>query len=125
MALFGKRMGGGRRSADRSQSVLPALVTTISGSRSAVVLDVSSTGARVRGVKLPREGSYMKFKVEGTEVYATVQWCAGELRGLAFDTVLTVQQIGQMRRKAEHAQFSEASITDRLALQEWAHGVAR
>ncbi len=125
MAPFGKRLGGGRRGADRSQSVLPALVTTIAGSRSAILLDVSSTGARVAGPNLPRTGGFLKFKVEGTEVYATVQWCSEELRGIQFDTVLTDQQVSALRFEAANAHLTEISIASGLALQDWTLGLAR
>ncbi len=125
MAVFGKRIGGGRRRADRTQSVLPALVTTVTGSRSAVLLDVSSTGAKVKGTDLPEAGGFVKFKVEGTEVYATVQWCDGEMCGIAFETALTAFQVDHVRREADQARFTEVSISGRLAMQDWAVGIAR
>ena len=55
MNAFGKASGGGRRGADRQTAPLMVLVSTLSRTLEAVLVDLSATGARITGGELPAE----------------------------------------------------------------------
>ena len=61
---FGKQGGGGRRGAPREAAPLLAVYTTVTKSHEVVLVDVSSTGARLRGPNLPEAGDELFVSVE-------------------------------------------------------------
>lgn len=50
---FGKRGGGGRRGAPREAAPLLAVYTTVTQSHEVILVDVSRSGARLRGSQVP------------------------------------------------------------------------
>ena len=56
MNAFGKSAGGGRRTAPREVTPLLAVYTSVTRSHSALLVDVSNTGARLRAPELPEAG---------------------------------------------------------------------
>ena len=71
---FGKCQGGGRRRAARGK--YPCIVTyrTLLRFDSAFLIDVSKTGARLRGETLPGVGEDLVLNIEGQSTFATVAW---------------------------------------------------
>ena len=88
MSSFGKREGVGRRSTARAAPPLSGLLTTLHGTRLAVVIDVSATGAQVRGEDLPPKWTDLFINLEGVVAFATVRWADGDRRGIEFDAPL-------------------------------------
>src|ERR1044071_4044793 len=122
MSAFGKRDGGGRRSSARSGTPLSGLVTPLLGTRLAVVIDVSSTGARVRGRDLPSKWADLFINVEGVVSFATVRWEDGDERGIEFDAPLHSSDEDLLQRKVLEAKGVSPEM---MAAHEWAHGVSR
>lgn len=125
MTTFGKCSGGGRRQAHRSLADLPALVTTVARAQPVVLMNVSATGARLRGGDLPDTGGDLMLKIDRTEVFGTVQWKREDLCGVAFDQPLRDPQVEQLRSEASRARLTKLSPEERLAMQDWAVGLVR
>nr|WP_294170658.1 PilZ domain-containing protein [uncultured Sphingomonas sp.] len=125
MTTFGRRSGGGRRRAQRSPGDLPALVTTVARSQPVVVMNVSATGARLRGTDLPDAGGDLLLKIDSTEAFGTVQWKRADLCGVAFEQPLREPQVQRLRAEANRAQLTRLTPEQRLAMQDWTAGLAR
>lgn len=123
MGTFGKCKGGGRRSAPRTKAPLIAIVTTLKGSHSAIVVDISSTGARLRGTDLPIAGEDMFVTIEQIIAFGTVAWARDGELGLAFDQPLSPGDEKLLRRNA--SVFAGMSADLRAAFDDWTRGVAR
>lgn len=105
MSTFGKCQGGGRRTAKRSKVPLIAVVMTLTESRSAVVVDISATGARLRAKDLPQEGCELFLTLEGVVVFGTVAWSRRSECGIAFDgklkALMSVCCVTRLFRRAD------------------------
>jgi hypothetical protein len=88
MNAFGTFPTGERRSAVRRAIGLVALVSTLRETRSAIVVDLSANGARLRGKNLPSKWTDMFVHVAGVIRFGTVQWEDGDERGIFFDLPL-------------------------------------
>ena len=122
MGAFGKSEGGGRRSAVRSAAPLIGLVTTLDGTRSAVIVDVSATGARLRGKDLPPPWANFFINVDGVVTFATVQWEDGDERGIEFDAALQEDDLKLLEQKVANARGLPPEI--KAAFDDWTQGVA-
>ena len=123
MSCFGKRKGGGRRSAARLSAPLVAVVTTFRESRSAVLVDVSSTGAKLRGRNLPAVSEDLFVTIDGTMAFGTVAWEEGDERGVAFDEPLRPGDEERLREKVAHSRGLSPEF--RHAFEDWTQGLAR
>lgn len=125
MRAFGKSNGGGRRGAQRCFAPLPAVVMTITSTRRATMLDISCTGARLKGSQLPPPGAVAELKIEAIRVFGTVAWSANSECGIAFDEPLTPFEIEGLRRRAGLPSLASLTVDERLAVENWLLGVSR
>ncbi len=125
MADFGKRSGGGRRRSERVSALLPVVVTTRMESHAAVLVDVSRTGAQLRGSDLPGEREELFIRIEHLRLFGTVAWSADDRSGVMFETPISQADIARFQRQAPLARFAASSPDDQLALQDWLVGAAR
>ena len=123
MGNFGKCGGGGRRSAQRKPASLIALVTTLQESQSAVVMDVSSTGVRLRGDHLPQKGGDCFVNIDGVVAFGTVVRCNADERGIAFDAPLEPSDEKALRHRVALAAGLPPEV--RAAYDDWMMGIAR
>ena len=123
MSGFGKCVGGGRRSASRMAVPLIAVVTTLRESRSAILVDVSATGARLLGPDLPQPAEELFLTVEGVVVFGTVAWEKDDERGVAFDEPLKAIDEARLRQRVDQAKGLSPEL--RAAFDDWAMGFAR
>ena len=104
MSTFGKRVdGSGRRKSVREKVLLAASARTVACSRSVVVTDVSTKGAKLIGRELPRQSANVLVTVGNVDVFATVAWSAGDECGIAFETPLTPQLTEHLKREGRWA----------------------
>jgi hypothetical protein len=122
MRAFGKSNGGGRRNAPRALAPLPAIFMTIGRTDKAAVIDISCTGARLRGRSLPPRGEEMELKVEEVRVFGIVAWAEDDECGVAFDAPLMPFEVDRLRRKAGIPRLAAISVDDRLVLESWLTG---
>jgi hypothetical protein len=123
MNSFGKSAGGGRRTAPREAAPLVALFSTISHSGRAIVIDVSPTGARLRGAGLPPAGEALEVSIECVRAFASVIWSEGAECGISFETPLTDREVRRLRERIA----ATAGLPPQLkaALEQWMTSVAR
>jgi len=123
MSAFGKCEGGGRRSASRTTAPLMALVTTLNESLSAIAVDVSATGARLRGGGLPKAGADCFINLDGVIAFGTVVRADGDERGVAFDPPLDKSDERRLRQMIARAAGLPPEV--RAAYDDWTLGIAR
>ncbi|MCW3798462.1 PilZ domain-containing protein [Sphingomonas sp. BN140010] len=107
MPSFGKRVDvpGGRRSSRRDHVVLAAAAMSLDKSRSVVVEDVSSTGARLLGRDLPGAGKDLLLKVAAEAFMAWVVWSTGEECGIEFEDPLDSAAVSRLKADASIEHF--------------------
>jgi hypothetical protein len=120
---FGKQGGGGRRGAPREATPLLAVYTTVTNSHEVVLVDVSSSGARLRGPILPEAGDDLFVSVENIKVFGTVVRLEGHEFAVAFDRPLPSEDLALLRSKVR--QGAGFSPEERAAIDGWVLGVDR
>ena len=123
MSTFGKSEGGGRRSAPRSQAPLIALVTTVSKTQTAILMDVSSTGMRLRGLHLPQTDEELFVTVDGIIAFGSVAWMDGDQRGIQFDEPLNSVEEARLGKIIKTAAGLPSEV--KAAYDDWTLGLAR
>jgi hypothetical protein len=86
-------------------------------------VNVSTTGARLRGSDLPQEGEELLLSVDSVRAFGTVVWSESGECGVAFDTPLAIEEAEALRYRAAKT----AGFTPELkaALDDWTLGLAR
>src|SRR5688572_19233357 len=123
MTVFGKRMGGGRRSAARREGPLIAVLTTLKASHSAVLADISATGARLRAAQLPDMGEVLTLRIDAVEAFGAVIWVEAGECGIAFDRPLAPDEEQLLRQKVAETHGLPPDI--KAAYDSWVLGCAR
>ena len=125
MQIFGKKIGGGRRTAARERLPLPAVISTSENSVVAELVDLSRTCARLRGEHLPPAGATLSLRLECVRAFGTVAWSTELECGVAFDSELSRFELNRLRREVTVAAVIWNSVDERLAARDWRYGVAR
>jgi len=107
----------------RRSAPLIAVLSTLGESHSAVLVDVSRTGVRVRGDDFPAEGDDLIISIEGVRCFGCVTWKHDGECGIAFDDALPAQDVALLCHKA--AKSGGYSPEARAAFDDWNLGVAR
>jgi len=122
---FGKQGGGGRRITPRLPVALPASITGLQLSGTAILKDVSSTGAKLSGPCVPHEGHDIWIKVGPVDVLATVVWHQENECGVTFDVPLSSFQLHDLKSRGGHSVFRNITLEQKLAGDDWKSGLAR
>ena len=122
MRHFGKATGGGRRSAQREEAPVLVVYYTLSRSASADLVNVSSTGARIRGEALPAKGEELVMTMEGVRTYGTVMWSIEDECGITFDRPLLPGSLQRLRQCV--ATWGGLSPDLKEAFEQWTLGIA-
>lgn len=125
MRIFGKKSGGGRRTATREAMPLPASVSTIESNFITRLSDLSATGARLSGKCLPNVGQPVVLRIDRVKVFGTVAWAAKSECGIEFEEPLAPFDMSQLRREMKLAALTWRNIDEKLAIEDWANGLAR
>ena len=120
---FGKRGGGGRRGAPREAAPLLAVYTTVTKSHEAVLVDVSSSGARLRGPVLPEVGDELFVTVEHIKAFGMVVRVEEPEFAIEFDETLLSEDLDTLRNKVK--QGAGFSPEEKAAIDGWVLGVDR
>ena len=123
MNVFGKRPGGGRRSAARREGPLIAVFTTLKESHSAVLADISATGVRLRGARLPDMGEELTLRIDTVQAFGAVIWVEAGECGIAFDRPLAANEERVLRQKLAETHGLPPDI--KAAYDNWVVGCAR
>ena len=123
MTGFGKCSGGGRRDDPREVAPLCALLTTISETYEVVLVDISATGARLKGNKLPRLGVDLNLAVCRLKTFGTVRWQKEDECGVQFFELLRQVEVIEIRREAANGAGVPPAL--RAVMEDWVLGIAR
>ena len=93
--VFGKRIEepGGYRNAARQEPVIRASIMTLMDRSNVDLLDISRTGARLRGEDLPDAGQELLALIGKLEAFATVAWRKADQCGIKFDIPLSERAV--------------------------------
>jgi hypothetical protein len=105
----------GRRASSRLRLRLPAKLITLDGQGSAVLENISATGARVSSQFTLRQGASCILRLARLELFADVAWCAQGRLGLIFERPLAQDQLLRLRNP-DPADLAN----ERAASQDWA-----
>jgi hypothetical protein len=97
MVTFGTSQARGRRSVPRATAPLIAVLATGAAHHSAELIDLSRTGARLKGAAFPAEGADFVFHAGKVRAAAEVIWIDGEQCGVAFDTPIAGAEVNRIR----------------------------
>lgn len=122
---FGRRAGGGRRKAPREPVQVQAIVATVTWSTPLVLLDISKTGARLRGSDLPRLLEEVMVGAGRVRAFGTVVWREGDECGVAFDNPVDGLCVYDLRRETTFVSVTARSLEEKLAAEDWLSGMAR
>ena len=123
MSAFGKRQGGGRRAAPRENLPLIAVFTTRTRSHAARLVDLSATGARLKGDDLPPPDEDLILAVENVSAYGVVKWRRLGFCGIEFDAPLPPLAVHSLERAVLTARGLPPEI--KAAMDDWNLGIAR
>lgn len=115
----------GRRSERRARVLLEASAEAIGGHLQVTLLEVSATGARLRGTGLPSVGKDVIIRCAGIETFGTVVWAEDDRRGIGFDEKLSPPDLITIRAHAAAVQHSRLSPEERQGAADWLNGLAR
>ena len=100
MATFG-RFDPGVRAAPRMKVGLVAVLSNVGGEYSSTVIDVSRTGMRLRGVRLPAEGEDVLLLTEDVRVWAQVVRLKDDICAVEFDTPIASVEVKRLQSLAD------------------------
>ena len=126
MTAFGKRMDGpgGRRRAERAPVLMAAAMHTVGASRTVNIVDVSSTGARLR-TRLPlKAGQQIWLKIPPNDVFGRVRWVEDDMCGIAFDEPLGRAEAARLQARGKVVLMPRLSLEEQLAIEDWKEGMA-
>ena len=123
MVAFGKSQGGGRRSSGRATAPLLASITTLTRSHSAIVVDVSSSGARLRGTDLPPMGEELIVNIDGVQAFGTVVWSDHGEAGIEFDSPLAIEEEAVLQQQVALTRSLPPDM--KTAFETWLVGCGR
>ncbi|WP_284070205.1 PilZ domain-containing protein [Sphingomonas sp. KRR8] len=123
MNAFGKASGGGRRTASRENAPLLVLISTLTRTLEAVLVDLSATGARLTGCELPPVGEELYFSVLKLKTVAVVRWRSATECGLQFYEPLPQAEVTEVRRAVAKGAGLDPAV--KAALDDWVLGLAR
>lgn len=104
---------------------LEVVVSTVEHSQPTELVDISSTGARLRGRALPPEGEYVELRMDCIRAFGPVVWSTCDECGVAFDSPLLAVEADRLRREGKPAILMRLPLEERVAMEQWASGVAR
>ena len=122
---FGKKVGGGRREGTRSSVLLPGVSLGVRESHRVALLDVSTTGAKLRDASDYPPGQDLWLKFGAFNRLATVKWRAGDICGVAFDKPLTKLELFDLHRENALSEATHLKPEERLSVGDWMIGLAR
>ena len=105
MHAFGSSRATGRRTAPRAGASLVVVLSTTAGDHPAALVDISRTGARVKGQLLPTFGDEMNFRAEEVEVRGEIVWSIGDICAIEFDTPIAAEEVKKLQQLAGGAKL--------------------
>ena len=124
---FGKRIDkpGGCRRAVREDILIRTALMTMTDSLNVDLLDLSKSGARLRGAHLPSTGQEVLLLVARLEAFGTIIWRDGDECGVHFDFALSNSALATLEGERSQIALSGRDAYTKLAVGDWENGLAR
>lgn len=124
---FGKRIDkpGGLRRAVRDEMMIRTSVMTTTDSISVDLIDLSKTGARLRGCGLPAPGQEVVVLLGRLEAFGSVVWRDQDQCGVHFDVQLSERAVSIVQAERGPSYLRGLRGDELLAAGEWFSGLAR
>lgn len=124
---FGKRLDGpgGRRAAAREPVLLNAAMLTPRASRTVTLLDVSTTGARMRLKEPLSLGQQIWLKINPADIFGTIVWLDHGECGIRFDVALTDAEAAALQARGKVVFCAGLSVDEQLGAEDWEWGLMR
>ena len=87
-----------------------------------ILIDLSTTGARIASNNLPKVGTEAMLHWDRYEAFGEVVWAEGVQFGIAFDDPITEQEVLATRELDDVAHLPHDKELLRRAAQEWVEG---
>ena len=111
-----------RRRAPRASVLLPASVVTMSAYQYLEVVNLSPTGAKLRGSPIPQIGKTAMFRLEGFQLLCRVVWARDNLCGIRFDELIPPRVLANLREAGNTAKVGMLTPSEQQAADEWTCG---
>lgn len=115
----------GRRALPRASILLSGSLDALDGRKWVELLEVSLTGARVRGRDLPGVGRDVVLTCGQVDAFGRIVWASSDRRGIAFDDPISTTQLIALRDASVSAARSGITPHERQAIADWLNGMAR
>ena len=125
--IFGKRIDkpGGSRRAIREDMMIPSLMMTMTDRVSVDLIDLSTSGAKLRGKELPAPGQEVILIIARLEAFAHVIWRDEDECGVHFDIALSDHALAIVESERGQSALLCKDSDARLAAGDWEFGLAR
>lgn len=100
MRSFGKSQATGRRSVPRADAPLAAILSATTGNYFLRLADVSRTGARLVGERLPAMGEQLTLRTGKVKVTGEVVWHQTNACAIEFETPISPSEVARLRTLA-------------------------
>ena len=123
MRSFGARSPTARRhrGAERASVLLPASIVTMSAYQYPELLNISQTGAKLRGASPPARGVMALFRVGTLQVLSRVVWATEEQCGIRFEELISPKQLKQIQLDGA-VELETLSPAEKDAKEAWIAG---
>lgn len=115
----------GRRGRNRLRARLPAKIVTLDGTRGTVLLDLSTTGARIKAIAGMAQGQQAILTWCGYEAFGSLVWVDRGLCGLAFDDPIDPDVIFATRDLDASGRLPSDAEMELNRAREWVEGTRR
>lgn len=102
--------------------LLPASVVTMSAYQYFDLVNLSATGAKLRGSSLPRVGKPALFRLQSYKTLCRVVWTKDDLCGVHFDEVMPPRLLRRFREAGSATQIGMLTPDEKQAEEEWING---
>lgn len=124
--MFGKRIDkpGGCRKAVREDMMIRAAMMSLTDTANVDLLDLSRTGAKLRGTDLPAPGQEVILLLGRLEAFGSVVWRDEDQCGIHFDIALSERALAivEGERDSRSTGVNGEAV---LAAVDWHNGLAR
>lgn len=102
-----------------------AAMMTTTDTVSVDLLDLSASGAKLRGSNLPAAGQEVLVLLGRLEAFGSVVWREEDQCGVRFDVPLSESAVSIVEAEGLHSSLRGMSGEDLLAASDWLNGLAR
>ena len=111
-----------RRRSPRASVLLPASVVTMSAYQYLELLNLSATGAKLRGPDVPAPGKTAMFRLDHFQVLCKVVWAKDDLCGVRFEEILPPRVLAHFRESGNTSKLGMLTPNEEQAEEEWTNG---